>query len=54
MPPNSKLKKAARTRVDQSARFIEAAKAAGADQKDFERAFKKIVKPKRPTKKPNR
>jgi hypothetical protein len=31
----------------QSARFIEAAKAAGADQEEFERAFKKIVKPKK-------
>lgn len=36
---------------DQSVRFIEAAKAAGADQKDFERAFKKIVKPKKASKK---
>jgi hypothetical protein len=33
---------------DQSARFIEAAKTAGADEpgKEFERAFKEIVKPK--------
>jgi len=32
--------------ADQSARFIEAAKAAGADEtgKEFERAFKKIVR----------
>jgi len=37
---------------DQSARFIEAAKAAGADQKDFERAFKKIVQPKKRAKRP--
>jgi hypothetical protein len=34
----------------QSARFIEAAKAAGADQKAFERAFKKIVPPKKAAK----
>lgn len=33
------------------ARFIEATKAAGTDQKDFERVFKKIVKPKNPKKK---
>jgi hypothetical protein len=36
---------------DQSARFIEAAKESGADQKDFERAFKRIVKPKKSAKK---
>jgi hypothetical protein len=35
-----------RKQKDQSARFVEAAKAAGADQKAFERAFNKIVKPK--------
>lgn len=42
----------AKTKKDahQSGRFIEAAKAAGADQKEFERAFKKIVKPKKPAK----
>lgn len=34
----------------QSARFIEAAKAADADQKEFERAFKRIVKPKKQAK----
>lgn len=36
---------------DQSARFIEAARAAGVDQKAFEGAFKNIVKPKKATKK---
>lgn len=41
-------------RVDQSARFIEAARQAGADEtgKSFERAFKKIVKPKKARAKP--
>jgi hypothetical protein len=39
---------------DQSARFIEAAKKAEADlcSKEFERAFKKIVKAEKPGKKP--
>ena len=38
-----------KAQADPSARFIEAAKAAGADEtgKEFERAFKKIVKPKK-------
>jgi hypothetical protein len=40
--PRSKLDTGAK-RAAQSARFIEAAKAAGADQKEFERVFKKIV-----------
>jgi hypothetical protein len=35
--------------AEQSARFREAAKKAGGDQKSFERAFKKIVPQKRPT-----
>ena len=39
-------------RDNQSARFIEAAKAAGADQKAFEQAFKKIVIPKKSPKRP--
>lgn len=39
------------TKSSQSARFVEAAKAAGADQQDFERAFKKIVTPKKAAKK---
>jgi hypothetical protein len=39
--------------ADQSARFIEAAKATGADEtgKKFERAFKKVVPTKKSTKK---
>lgn len=45
----SKSKESGQKRTDQSARFIEAAKAAGADQKNFERAFKKIVKPRKIT-----
>jgi len=35
-----------RSKSAQSARFIEAAKTSGADQKDFERVFRKVVKPK--------
>jgi hypothetical protein len=40
------------TDKDQSARFIEAAKKAEADEsgKTFERAFKKVVQPKKPPK----
>jgi hypothetical protein len=40
------------SKSDQSARFIEAAKAEGADEsgKTFERAFKKVVPPVKPPK----
>ena len=39
---------------DQSARFRNAAKAVGGDQRSFEKAFKKIVPEKRGTKLPKR
>jgi hypothetical protein len=40
-------KRKKQSQADQSRRFIEAAKAAGADEtgKEFERAFKKVVRP---------
>lgn len=47
--------KSQKTKADQSARFIEAAKKIGADEtgKKFERAFKKVVKAKKPNKADN-
>lgn len=45
----AKAKKRAETQPEQSARFIEAAKKAQADEsgKQFERAFKKVVRSKK-------
>ncbi len=53
LPAESFVRRVTRKKDDQSVRFIEAAKAAGADEtgKEFERAFRKIVKPKRAPKK---
>ncbi len=47
----SKKKAVIKSDLDQSARFIEAAKKAGADKtgKAFEKAFKKIVTAEKPT-----
>ena len=53
---NEEMKKTSDKELAQSARFIEAAKKTGADEsgKTFEKAFKKIVPPKKQQKQSNR